>query len=760
MACPITRNLVLNFAPPSPAPANGYRVKWRVVGTTNYTTATGPFTSSPITLTAIPACENIEGTIEGSCSSTAFTAPASFSASKVTALVCGSTVSRTNDSAQFYVYPKELIDLAGTTDTTITVNWVSNEVPNRINVYDSTNNLLVTTGWVGVAAGSGPWGASLNTPTNGSITFQKSAGDGRFFTINAEHAGVTGTTDNWQATISCNVSAPSATYAIAPNVTTVNEGGTVTFNVTTTNVANGTTLYYSIAGVSAADFSDNVLTGSITINNNTGSFTKTLANDTTTEGTETFTASLRITSISGEVKATSASVSVADTSVSSGGGGAGGESGGGGGGGVSTPTYSVSPSTTSVNEGGTVTFTVTTTNVPNGTTLYYTSSGSAVSADFTDGFTFGTVVINNNTGSITRTITNDVTTEGSENFTLVVRTDSSAGPVVATAAQVTINDTSTTPSSVTYYNATRCDNGGAGTIQYNGGNNLTAGVVVKNQLGVCYTIVNVSSGTEATSGYIVSEHSDCNDCTGGGQTVSPTYAIAPNVTSVNEGGSVTFTVTTTSVPDGTTLYWVTDGGMGVSAGDFSDGALTGQVTINSNTGSIVRSIVSDSSTEGAETFYLDLKTGGTSGPTQATSATVTIGDTSTTPVTTFNVGVALNAGSAGTVDCLGDQYSTSTNFVTATLYNNSGVPVNATSNITVTFNRLYTPCFGGASSVQQGTVVIPAGQSTADSEIWTSSTIVDCGQFGCQQETIQYDCAASNSAGFNWAVGTTVCNNT
>jgi hypothetical protein len=203
MACPITRSLVLNFTAPSPAPGNGYRVKWRVVGTTNYTTATGPFTSSPITLTGIPACDNIEGTIESSCTSTSFSAPANFSATKISALVCGSTVSRTSSSTQFYIYPKELIDLAAASGNTITVNWVSGDVPNRINVYDSADNLLATTGWVGSSSTSGPWGATLSTATSGSFTFSKTAGDGRFFTINAEHAGSSTLTDNWQATISC-----------------------------------------------------------------------------------------------------------------------------------------------------------------------------------------------------------------------------------------------------------------------------------------------------------------------------------------------------------------------------------------------------------------------------------------------------------------------------------------------------------------------------------------------------------------------------
>lgn len=247
MPCPITRSLVLNFTPPTPAPANGYRVKWRVVGTTQYTTAAGPFTSSPITLTNIPACDNIEGTIESSCSTTSFSAPASFSANKITALGCGSSVSRSQTTTTFYTYPKELVDLIGVTAQTVDVQWVSNDVPNRINVYDANNTLIASTGWKGVAAYTGPWSTpsspNLNTATSGTLTFDRTLGDGRYFSINAETAGHATLEDNWQATIACTAGAGGGgggvgtpTYAVTPSVTSVNEGSSVVFTINTQNV--------------------------------------------------------------------------------------------------------------------------------------------------------------------------------------------------------------------------------------------------------------------------------------------------------------------------------------------------------------------------------------------------------------------------------------------------------------------------------------------------------------------------------------------
>lgn len=615
MACPVLKTLSVSFTAPSPIPANGYRVKWRVVGTSTYTTAVGPFVSSPALVTNVPACENVEGTIEAVCGAV-FSAVASFVAAKEETFVCGSSVSGTTSSSSFYIYPRKLVDLNGSADS-ITINYDVATLPNRINVYNSENALVVTSGWRGTAAYAGPWGATLSTASTGSINFLKSTagGDQRWYTINAEHAGHASITDSWSATIAC-----------------------------------ATT-------------------------------------------------------------------------------------GGGGGTGGTTPTYAVSASPTTINEGATATFTVTTTNVANGTTLHWTTAGTAVAADFVDNTTFGTVVINNNTGTITRTATNDITTEGSETFTLSLRTGSSVGTVVATSQTVTINDTSLTPATTTIYNATRCDNGASGTIQYNGPNNLTAGVVVKNHLNVCYTIVSVNTGGTANAGYIVSEHSTCNDCTGGtggtgggstttyytfnitagygsaadaclegngvtqiygynvafldnavfysntalttpyagnnlfykntatnqwskidntgnnvlegscadvgtggttggttgggttGGSTTPTYSMTPSANVVNEGGSFTFNITTTNVANGTVLYWVASG-TNISGGDFADNLLSGTVTVNNNAATLTRNIAADLSTEGLENFTIDLKTGSTAGPTVATSS-VSINDTST-----------------------------------------------------------------------------------------------------------------------------------
>lgn len=110
------------------------------------------------------------------------------------------------------------------------------------------------------------------------------------------------------------------------------------------------------------------------------------------------------------------------------------------------PTYAVAAAggATSVNEGSSLTFNVTTANVADSTTLYYTVSAN--SGDF--GTSSGSFIITSNAGSFSLTPTADTTTEGSETFAAQVRTVSTSGTVVATSSSITINDTSLTATTV------------------------------------------------------------------------------------------------------------------------------------------------------------------------------------------------------------------------------------------------------------------------------------------------------------------------
>ena len=126
----------------------------------------------------------------------------------------------------------------------------------------------------------------------------------------------TAATTNKTATRTFNWNIQAPTYTITPASSSVNEGSALTFNVGGTNITNGT-YYWSINNISTAagDFSGSVTSGSFTITSNVGSFTVTATADTTTEGEETFTVSIRTGSTSGTIVATSSTVTINDTSL-------------------------------------------------------------------------------------------------------------------------------------------------------------------------------------------------------------------------------------------------------------------------------------------------------------------------------------------------------------------------------------------------------------------------------------------------------------
>jgi hypothetical protein len=102
----------------------------------------------------------------------------------------------------------------------------------------------------------------------------------------------------------------NAQLTVTPAATSVNEGSSLTFNVSTIDTSDQT-LYYT--ATNSGDFGTS--SGSFSLASNAGSFSVTPTADTTTEGAETFTASVRIGSTSGDIIATTPSVTINDTSV-------------------------------------------------------------------------------------------------------------------------------------------------------------------------------------------------------------------------------------------------------------------------------------------------------------------------------------------------------------------------------------------------------------------------------------------------------------
>lgn len=110
----------------------------------------------------------------------------------------------------------------------------------------------------------------------------------------------------------------------------------------------------------------------------------------------------------------------------------------------------VTQSSTELNEGGTVSFSVSTSGVADYTNLYFTTEdeidGTVREEDFTDNSLSGQFQIYNNIGSINRTVSRDRITEGTERFLIKIRETSTTGTVVGISTLIRINDTSRAPS--------------------------------------------------------------------------------------------------------------------------------------------------------------------------------------------------------------------------------------------------------------------------------------------------------------------------
>jgi hypothetical protein len=82
----------------------------------------------------------------------------------------------------------------------------------------------------------------------------------------------------------------SPTYRLISNQNSINEGLTATFTLTTTNLTSGTSVPYTLTGVTAADVSGGVLSGNAVVNSSgVATISVALLNDSATEGAETLT---------------------------------------------------------------------------------------------------------------------------------------------------------------------------------------------------------------------------------------------------------------------------------------------------------------------------------------------------------------------------------------------------------------------------------------------------------------------------------------
>lgn len=525
--------------------------------------------------------------------------------------------------------------------------------------------------------------------TPNPITIQSNIGS---FSVNIKQDNITENAENFQIEILSGLSSTSntpvltsppitinaqtvgsPTYTFSSYPTIVGENSSENFTITTTNVVNNTRLYWTIdfnGSSSSADFT--TTSGSFLINNGTGTFSVSIVQDLLSES-ENFIVQVRTTSTNGTLVAQTPAILIQD---------------------IVTPglpaTYRFSSAPSSINEGSSGRFDVETSNVPSGTTLYWVvNHGSTSSADFTT--SNGSFTITNNSGTFQVPIKADVATEGSETFSIQIKTDSITGDTVLQSSDVTINDTSLSASSYTFTSVPSSVNEGSsanfnvattnvadGTTLYwtighistsSGDFTSTNGsFTITNNIGSFAIPTAADSTTEGpqtftaririggTSGTIVATSSivTLNDTS-----LSPTYAFTTAPISINEGASGTFRIATTNVPSGTTLYWAIDYNSPVtsvastltqtSSSDSSDFVATnGSFVINNNVGEFVVSLVADSTTEGSKTFRVLVLT--QNNDILATSSTITINDVSVAPYILTTNTSSVSEGSSVTIN--------------------------------------------------------------------------------------------------------------
>lgn len=234
---------------------------------------------------------------------------------------------------------------------------------------------------------------------------------------------------------------PAVSFNILPFVSGVAtyslvEGDTVNFVITATSpVSNGETYYWEIVAengstITSSDFVGGALTGSFVASYPSSvTVSTTIASDAASEGLEYF--SFVIKSNSSPASTGNAIqgylCTISDAAA------------------PSAPTYSVTTDVYALDykEGDTVFFYINTTNVPNGTTLYWgievTSPSTASATDF-DGPTSGSVTINNNTATAAVVLSYDGIVESVEHFRFYVTTSSSPGAAWVARCDVNIND--------------------------------------------------------------------------------------------------------------------------------------------------------------------------------------------------------------------------------------------------------------------------------------------------------------------------------
>lgn len=253
--------------------------------------------------------------------------------------------------------------------------------------------------------------------------------------------------------------APTYAWSSFPNP--IGEGPSYSYTVITTKIANGAILNWSLSGPGGAAGQVSPTSGSMSVFNNSASFSFTTVADQTTDGAKLL--NISVTRPSDGVAVLAGSVTVNDTSV--------------------TKSASITSPTngSSINEGTIHTVTVNNAGFNNGDTLYWTASGAitAFSGSFTTNGSVGSFNITTTGGAFPNVLVGtycgvEARQAGNQSLTLQIRRDSTAGTILASAT----------------YTVTDSNLGGVNTITW-----------TQNSTPLVGTTINTAYNSGATAGF-------------------------------------------------------------------------------------------------------------------------------------------------------------------------------------------------------------------------------------------------------------------
>ena len=444
-----------------------------------------------------------------------------------------------------------------------------------------------------------------------------------------------------------NVSVPSLpqSYTLSRNKAAIIEGETgVIISLDTTAVASGTLVPYTISGIDASDLTSGSLTGNFVVSNGKSSVTISAALDAYSEGTETATIALN----NGR---SSVNFTISDA-----------------------VSYSLSSFMTP-EEGQSISVTLTTSNLPNGSAVPYTITG-ITQADLTVGTISGNFTISSNTSALEFRFARDTATEqetmrisvnNGATFLDIPITDVPAGNEVLTINPSTITYNQRTTLTVTggtpngsfefistlqgedpvyawnnrwkpeyapYVGTQYFDENGnfsnppATALGPNGSDLGANPNAVSNRT---FWIFTTTTKNFRSFNYTVNPEPEFF-ISGTDNTQGPLY--------VDEGTTGYFKVTTANIPNGTVVYPKLIGGT-LSANDYTNTGANG-ITIQSNVATFQITFTADQVTDGA-TEYGELVVQYPNGTTKNSYGNIYVSDTSI-PAASYAITKAVPSG--------------------------------------------------------------------------------------------------------------------